>query len=117
MSNTISGSLGAAGAGATVVLSGAASASTTAAVGTGNYSFSGLAAGTYTITPGLVGSAFSPTSLTEVITNADIPGVNFTTYVPEHTTDIFESGPEFSTCLESPQTSLIGTNLNTKIIG
>ena len=120
MSNAISGSLGAAGAGATVVLSGAASASTTAAAGTGNYSFTGLGAGTYFITPGLTGKAFSPTSQTEVIVATDITGVNFDTFVPQHTQAIVQPGGgrvEAAARIESPRTSLIGTDFGTKVLG
>ena len=74
----ISGSLGSKGAGATVTLSGAASASTTAD-GSGNYSFSTLYNGAYVITPTLAGHTFSPASHAETVANANIPAVNFTT--------------------------------------
>lgn len=60
---TISGSLspGTLTAGATVSLSGSVSASTTAN-SNGNYSFSNVAAGSYTVTPAKNGVAFSPSS-------------------------------------------------------
>ena len=60
---TLSGSLtpGTLTAGATVTLSGSVSAST-AADSNGNYSFSNVAAGSYTITPAKNGVAFSPSS-------------------------------------------------------
>lgn len=48
--------------------------------GTGNYSFIGLAAGTYTITPstpGLKGVGFKPKSLTVNVTNSNVTGKNF----------------------------------------
>ena len=74
----ISGSLGAAGAGATVVLSGAASASTTAD-GSGNYSFLTLYNGAYVVTPTPpAGYRFTPASHAETVANANITGVNFT---------------------------------------
>src|SRR5271155_2701609 len=63
------------GSGATVVLSGAASASTTAD-GSGAFSFSGLANGTYTLTPSRTGYTFSPTSQ-----NVTVSGANVTTGV------------------------------------
>jgi fibronectin type 3 domain-containing protein len=65
------------GSGATVNLSGAATASTTAD-GSGNYSFAGLANGTYTVTPAKTGCTFSPTSTSVTISGADQTGKNFT---------------------------------------
>jgi hypothetical protein len=59
---TISGNLGSPGGpGATVQLTGSSNASTTADA-SGNYSFSGLVAGSYTVTPTNTGYAFSPAS-------------------------------------------------------
>ena len=72
LSGTISG-----GAGVTVALSGAAAATTTADA-SGNYSFSGLANGTYTVTPSRSGYSFTPTSQSAVINGASVGGVNFT---------------------------------------
>jgi hypothetical protein len=66
-----------AGGGATVTLSGAASATTTAA-SSGAYSFTGLANGTYTVTPSHSGYTFSPTSQTATVSGANVTGVNFT---------------------------------------
>ena len=75
---TISGSIsGAGGNGATVTLSGAASASTTAN-SSGNYTFSGLANGTYAVTPAQTGYTFSPSSQAATINGANVTGVNFT---------------------------------------
>jgi len=54
------------GSGATVTLSGAAAATTTAN-SSGNYTFSGLANGTYTVTPSHAGYTFSPTSLSVTV--------------------------------------------------
>ena len=65
------------GAGATVVLSGQSSA-TTMADGSGNYSFVGLANGSYTISPSKSGYTFSPASLTASISGANVSGENFT---------------------------------------
>ncbi len=60
---TISGTVSPASssAGVTVTLTGAADA-TTAVNSSGAYSFSGLASGTYTVTPSLTGDSFSPPS-------------------------------------------------------
>src|ERR1700752_1683401 len=68
MANQISGK---ALAGATMVLSGAASATTTAGP-TGSYVFTGLAAGGYTVKPLKPGIAFSPVSQNATIGASDI---------------------------------------------
>src|SRR5579859_3017461 len=73
MANSISGQASAA---ALITLSGAAAA-TTFAGPTGLYSFTGLAAGTYTITPSKTGLAFSPASKNATIVATDITGINF----------------------------------------
>src|SRR5271170_1834840 len=66
------------GSGATIKLSGAASASTTAD-SSGAFSFSGLANGTYTLTPSRTGYTFSPTSQNVTVNGANVTsGVNFT---------------------------------------
>jgi hypothetical protein len=73
---SLSGSLGASAAGATVTLSGAASTMTTADA-SGNYSFAGLADGNYTVTPGMSGVTFNPTSRAVTINGANQSAVNF----------------------------------------
>jgi len=65
------------GNGATVSLSGAATAATTAN-SSGNYTFTGLANGTYVVTPSHAGYTVSPTSQTATINGANVTGVNFT---------------------------------------
>jgi hypothetical protein len=60
----------------TLSLSGAATASTTAS-SNGTYSFSGLSAGTYAVTPSASGFGFNPTTQAAVITSSDVSGVNF----------------------------------------
>lgn len=75
VSGTISPVTG--GAGATVTLSGDASATTTAN-SSGNYSFSGLANGTYVVTPSSASATFTPTSQTVVVNGANRTGINFT---------------------------------------
>ena len=74
---SISGTISPSGNGATVTLSGAASASTTAD-GSGNYSFAGLANGSYTVTPSKSGFTFSPASAAATVNDANVTGVNFT---------------------------------------
>jgi hypothetical protein len=74
-SYSISGSAGVAGA--TVSYSGTASGSVTAN-GSGNYTISGLANGSYTLTPSKTGYTFSPTSANETVSSSNITGVNFT---------------------------------------
>jgi hypothetical protein len=75
---TISGTVSpsSSGSGVTITLSGAASAATTTD-GSGNYSFSGLANGAYTITPSKAGLTFSPSSANATVNGANVTGVNF----------------------------------------
>jgi hypothetical protein len=70
-------------AGATVALSGKATATTTAD-SFGNYSFSGLVDGTYTVTPNKSGNVFTPGSQTITINGAHNLSVNFTTGPPTY---------------------------------
>jgi len=76
----ISGTLTIAGAGATVNLNGSAS-STTTADATGNYSFSGILNGSYTVTPTKSGVTFSPVNQSVTINGASNTAVNFTATV------------------------------------
>ncbi len=62
---------------ATLTLSGAASGQTKTD-GSGNYSFSGLANGTYLVAPSQSGYSFSPSTASETIKSANVTGVNFT---------------------------------------
>ena len=75
ISGTISPAAG--GSGATVTLSGAASASTIAN-GSGNYTFAGLANGTYTATPSNTGYILTPVNRSVTINGANVGAVNFT---------------------------------------
>lgn len=62
--------------GVAVALSGASSA--TAITGTsGNYAFTGLANGSYTITPSKAGFTFNPASSPQAVSGTNTPGVNF----------------------------------------
>jgi hypothetical protein len=63
--------------GVTINLTGAATANTTTDA-SGNYNFSGLANGSYTVTPSLTGYSFSPLSRPVTISGVDSPANNFT---------------------------------------
>src|SRR5260370_17938278 len=65
------------GSGATVTLSGATSTTATAD-SAGNYTFAGLANGTYTIVPSHAGFTFTPSSQSMTVNGANVTGVNFT---------------------------------------
>jgi beta-glucanase (GH16 family) len=75
------------GAGAAVELSGAAN-STTTADASGNFSFSGLGDGSYTITPSKPGFGFNPASQSETINGADVSGIGFVTTAQPQTFNI-----------------------------
>ncbi|PYY10064.1 MAG: hypothetical protein DMG61_22215, partial [Acidobacteria bacterium] len=74
---SIVGSVGFAGSGASITLSGAGSSSVVAD-GSGNFLFAGLANGSYTVTPSKGNLVFAPASQTVAINNASVTGVNFT---------------------------------------
>ena len=78
---SISGSIssGSNGSGATLTLSGSGSTTTTASA-SGGYSFTGLANGSYVVTPRKSGFTFSPTSMRATVSGANVTGMNFTTY-------------------------------------
>ena len=77
-SYSISGTVsGAVASGVTITLSGAGTGTTTTAAN-GTYTFSGLAAGNYTVTPSLSGYTFSPTATAVAISTANVTGQNFT---------------------------------------
>jgi hypothetical protein len=75
---TIAGALtGSGAAGATVKLSGGSTATVTAD-SSGNFSFNGLANGTYTVTPSASGASFAPASQPVTINNGHALGLAFT---------------------------------------
>ena len=76
MSGTISP--GAAGSYALVTVAGGGTPVLRSADATGNFAFSGLSNGTYTVTPSKPGFVFSPASQSVTINGADVIGVNFT---------------------------------------
>jgi invasion protein IalB len=75
LSGTINPATG--GNGAALTLSGAASTTTTAD-SSGNYIFSGLPNGTYTVVPSHAGYTFIPSSQSMTVNGANVAGVNFT---------------------------------------
>jgi hypothetical protein len=78
---TVSGNITPAsiGSGSTVTLTqGGSTISTAAADASGNYSFSNVVNGSYTVTPTKSGAAFSPTSRVATVNGAPVSGVNFT---------------------------------------
>jgi len=81
---TISGAINpaAGGNGATLALSGPTSAGTTAN-SSGNYTFAGLANGTYAITPSHTGYTFSPNTQSVTVNGANVTNVNFTATVQQ----------------------------------
>src|SRR5215472_1306335 len=83
ISGTITPTTG--GSGATVTLSGAAAATTTSN-SSGSYAFSGLANGTYTVTPSNSGYSFSPLNQTVTVSGANQTGVNFSASVQQNHT-------------------------------
>ena len=112
---TISGTISpaAAGSGATVTLSGAASAGTTAD-SSGNYSFTGLANGTYAVTPGKNGYAFVPPSAPVTINGASVSNVNFTgSSAPTSISldaNVSQDSTTASSTIASPSFSTTGSN-------
>jgi len=75
---TISGTIsGAVISGVTITLAGTSSGSALTDA-SGHYSFSGLANGSYTITPSKTGYTFNPTTISVTVNNADMTGQSFT---------------------------------------
>ena len=66
-------------AGVTITVSGAAIATATTD-SSGNYTFTGLTNGGYTVTPSMAGYAFTPANRSVTISGANVTGQNFTAY-------------------------------------
>jgi hypothetical protein len=90
------------GSGTLVTLSGSSSATVTAD-SSGNYSFAGLANGTYTVTPSMAGFTFSPTAQAVTINGSNATGVNFTA------TAIAQNGCGDTLTSASPTCQVIGS--------
>lgn len=87
---SISGNAGTSGATITAGAQGATSDASS------NYTISGLANGTYTVTPSKSGCTFSPASTSVTIASANVTGINFTASCTGPTT-LFSNGFESST--------------------
>jgi hypothetical protein len=74
ISGTVSGAVL---SGVTMALTGTSTGSTTTDA-SGNYSFTGLSNGTYTIAPSKTGYTFTPANMASIINNANISSINFT---------------------------------------
>jgi plastocyanin len=81
--------------GVTMALTGASSA-TAITDASGNYTFTGLDNGSYTITPSRTGFTFSPTSSAQTVGGADINAVNFIA-TPELSAQIVPCPPSGTT--------------------
>ncbi|HVR40793.1 MAG TPA: pre-peptidase C-terminal domain-containing protein, partial [Thermoanaerobaculia bacterium] len=98
---SISGSAGTPGATVTAGSQGATSDASN------NYTITGLANGTYTVTPSKSGCTFSPTSLSVTVAGANVTGQNFTATCGSGTT-IFTNGLDSSTGWATAQVSGTG---------
>ncbi|MBB5330926.1 galactose oxidase-like domain-containing protein [Tunturiibacter gelidoferens] len=104
---SISGSISPAsgGSGATVALTGAASANSIADTN-GNYMFSGLANGSYSVTPTKSGYTFNPLNQAVAIASSDITGINFTAIAPANSISLdvnkSQDGAKASATIASP---------------
>lgn len=89
-------------------LSGAAAGNTTTNA-SGNYSFIGLAAGSYTVTPSLAGFIFTPVRNVVTVSGADVIGNNFTETASAAATSIL-SGTASGAVAQNVLISLSGAN-------
>ncbi len=97
---SISGTVIASGSalqGVTMTLSGTSSRSVDTDA-SGNYTFTGLANGNYTVTPSKSGYTFSPTSSSLTVYGANIPGVNFIESSATGSTTYAYTGNPFTSC-------------------
>jgi hypothetical protein len=113
---SISGTVSGAGvSGATLTLSGQATATTTTNA-SGAFTFTGLAKGTYAITPAHSGFAFAPTTQSATISTANVTGVNFTSTATPTTFSISgtitptSGGSGATVLLSGPAAATITTN-------
>ena len=111
---SISGAVsGATSAGVTINLTGAATASATSDAN-GNYSFAGLANGSYTVTPSKTGYTFNPINTAISVSGANVSGKNFTANdngVPTFTL----SGTVTGAVLQNALITLSGANSGTTL--
>jgi len=98
---------------ASVTLSGAASNTTSTDTG-GNFGFTKLAAGNYTLSPSKTGYVFSPVSLSETITSASVTDANFTETASNQATYTI-SGTVSGSVAAGVMITLNGTNVGSAI--
>jgi hypothetical protein len=104
------------GSGATVTLSGAASATTTADA-SGNYSFGSLVNGSYTLTPSKTGLTFTPASQQVTVNGGDVTAVNFTaqaSLIPHSLWSVLHVDSQETTCENGAAANAIDGNPSTK---
>jgi Carboxypeptidase regulatory-like domain len=94
--------------GVLVTLSGTATGNTTTDA-SGNYSFTGLAAGDYTVTPSLAGFVFNPVSDVVTVSGAAVIGSNFTETASAAATSIV-SGTASGAVAQNVLINLSGSN-------
>jgi len=94
--------------GVRINLAGATTGNTTTDAN-GNYSFTGLAAGDYTVTPSLAGFIFTPVSDTVTVSDADVVGINFTETASAAATSTV-SGTTSGAVAQNVTISLSGSN-------
>src|SRR6266403_572240 len=112
---SISGTVsGAALSGATMALTGTSTGSA-ATDSSGNYSFTGLSNGSYTVTPSKTGYTFTPANQAVTVNNANVPSINFTAQAVVQTSalamdaNVSVLGAK-ATTLTSPISSTAATN-------
>jgi hypothetical protein len=98
------------GSSATVALSGSAARNTTTD-SLGNYTFSGLANGSYSVTASQLGYTFTPTSIPVSIAGASISNVNFSGVVAPTTTTSFWSNSPSPAVLQVSNTAAVTLGL------
>ena len=115
---SISGTISpvAAGNGASVTLTGVASTSTSADSG-GNYTFSGLSNGSYTVSPSKVGYSFTPANQPVTISGANVTGTNFTGQGATNSIAIdITTFNDQSTASTTPTTPMFSTNAANELL-
>ena len=111
ISGTVSGAVL---SGVPMALSGTSTGSTTTDP-SGNYSFTGLANGSYTVTPSKTGYTFTPANQAATVNNANVPSINFTAQAVVQTSplamdaNVSVSGAK-ATTVTSPTFSTTATN-------
>lgn len=106
---------GAALAGVTVTLTDGTTATTDTTDASGNYSFTGLANGSYTVTPSKTGNAFNPSSLAVSVSGANVTGTNFTAITAATTYSI--SGTVSGAATNGVTITLSGANTGSVVTG